>query len=85
MLNAPYDELQRQLAAFIPAARLVTDPLRLLAWGSDASFYRLVPQLVVVVESAKTRCAACSGLLRGAEHTGDVSRCRHQPVGPGAE
>jgi hypothetical protein len=44
MLNAPYDELQRQLAAFIPAARLVTDPLRLLAWGSDASFYRLVPQ-----------------------------------------
>lgn len=51
MLTAPYDALHRQLAGFLPAARLVTDPLRLLAWGSDASFYRLVPQLVVVVEN----------------------------------
>lgn len=50
MLTAPYDELHRRLGAFIPAARLVTDPLRLLAWGTDASFYRLVPQIVVVVE-----------------------------------
>ncbi|MDO9285791.1 MAG: FAD-binding oxidoreductase, partial [Aquabacterium sp.] len=50
MLTAPYDALQRRLAGFIPAARLVTDPLRLLAWGTDASFYRLVPQIVVVVE-----------------------------------
>ena len=51
MLRSPYDELHRQLGAFIPAARLITDPLRLLAWGTDASFYRLVPQLVVVAES----------------------------------
>jgi len=48
-LKPPYDTLLRDLAAFIPAARLVTDPLRLLAWGSDASFYRLLPKLVVVV------------------------------------
>jgi D-lactate dehydrogenase len=51
VLPSPYDELNRRLGAFIPRERLVTDPLRLLAWGSDASFYRLVPQLVVVVES----------------------------------
>ncbi len=51
MLSAPYDELQRQLTAFIPPARLITDPLRLLAWGTDASFYRLVPRIVVVVET----------------------------------
>ena len=51
MLPAPYDELQQRLARFIPAPRRVTDPLRLLAWGSDASFYRLVPKIVVVVES----------------------------------
>lgn len=50
-MQAPYDALHRELGRFIPAARLVTDPLRLLAWGSDASFYRLVPQLVVVVVS----------------------------------
>jgi D-lactate dehydrogenase len=46
-----YDSLQRELAAFIPAERLVRDPLRLLAWGTDASFYRLTPQLIVVVQS----------------------------------
>ena len=51
MLPAPYDQLQRELAAFVPAPRLVTDPLRLLAWGTDASFYRLLPKIVVVVES----------------------------------
>ena len=51
MLRTPYDELYRELGAFIPAARLITDPLRLLAWGTDASFYRLVPKLVVVAES----------------------------------
>ena len=50
-LPAPYDELLRDLAAFIPAERLIADPLRLLAWGTDASFYRLLPKLVVVVES----------------------------------
>jgi D-lactate dehydrogenase len=50
MLKAPYDELARLLARHLPKERLVTDPLRLLAWGSDASFYRLTPQLMVVVE-----------------------------------
>jgi len=50
-LPAPYDGLHRALSAFIPAARLVTDPLRLLAWGTDASFYRLVPRIIVVVET----------------------------------
>ena len=42
--------LTNALAGFIPRERLVTDPLRLLTWGTDASFYRLVPALVVVVE-----------------------------------
>ena len=45
-----YTDLARELGAFIPAPRLITDPLRRLAWGSDASFYRLTPQLMVVVE-----------------------------------
>jgi len=35
------------LAHFLPAARIVTDPLRLVAYGTDASFYRLVPRIVV--------------------------------------
>lgn len=50
-LRPPYDALYHDLASFVPAGRLVIDPLRLLTWGSDASFYRLVPTLAVVVES----------------------------------
>jgi len=38
------------LAHFLPAERIVTDPLRLVAYGTDASFYRLVPRVVAVVE-----------------------------------
>ena len=49
-LAPPYDALYRRLAAYIPADRLITDPLRLLTWGTDASFYRLVPKIVVVVD-----------------------------------
>ncbi|GAD62361.1 D-lactate dehydrogenase [Aquipseudomonas alcaligenes] len=35
----------------IPRERLFDDPLSTLAFGTDASFYRLIPQLVVRVES----------------------------------
>src|SRR5262245_18126433 len=51
MLAARYDQLQRELERTIPRERLVTDPLRTLAYGTDASFYRLVPKLVAIVES----------------------------------
>ncbi len=50
-LPAPYDALHAALAQLLPPARLVTDPLRLLTWGTDASFYRLVPKLVAVIAS----------------------------------
>ena len=46
-----YRALHTSLAAFIPDDRLITDPLRLLTWGTDASFYRLVPAIAVVVET----------------------------------
>jgi len=35
------------LRPHVSAERLITDPARTLAWGTDASFYRLVPQIVV--------------------------------------
>ncbi|CAA7619163.1 Oxidoreductase, FAD/iron-sulfur cluster-binding domain protein [Magnetospirillum sp. LM-5] len=43
--------LIHDLAAFVPDDRLIRDPLRLLAYGTDASFYRLVPKVVVKAES----------------------------------
>ena len=31
----------------LPKDRIYTDELRTLAWGTDASFYRLTPQVVI--------------------------------------
>jgi len=39
------------LSRHLPSERVLTDPLRTLAWGTDASFYRLVPQIVVLARS----------------------------------
>jgi len=50
MLAEPFNSLLKRLSAKIPEARLITDPLRTLAYGTDASFYRLVPKLICKVE-----------------------------------
>ncbi|WP_407333131.1 FAD-binding and (Fe-S)-binding domain-containing protein [Enterovibrio sp. 27052020O] len=39
--------LLEQLGQRIPMARLITDNTRTLAYGTDASFYRLIPEIVV--------------------------------------
>ncbi|MDF2490217.1 MAG: D-lactate dehydrogenase, partial [Pseudomonas sp.] len=46
----------------IPRDRRFDDPLSTLAFGTDASFYRLIPQLVIRVESE----AEVASLLRAA-------------------
>lgn len=46
-----YDALTDALQDTLPADRLVRDPLRTLAYGTDASFYRLIPQLVAIVDT----------------------------------
>lgn len=59
---AAYAALAADLSSAIPARRLITDPLRRLAYGTDASFYRLIPQLVVFIENegeAVALLAAC--------------------------
>jgi len=50
-MKPTYQDFLQQLKAFIPESRLITDPLRTLAYGTDASFYRLIPQIVVRVET----------------------------------
>ncbi|HZZ84105.1 MAG TPA: FAD-binding and (Fe-S)-binding domain-containing protein [Anaeromyxobacteraceae bacterium] len=52
-LPPAYRELHQELARSLPAERLICDPLRTFAFGTDASFYRLVPRLVVQVRSAE--------------------------------
>lgn len=39
----------RELEEIVPDSRLISDPLRTLAYGTDASLYQLVPKLVVRV------------------------------------
>lgn len=51
MGSIDYPLLTRSLAAVLPKTRIATDRLRTLCYGTDASFYRLVPQIVVTVES----------------------------------
>ncbi|MGB0466384.1 MAG: FAD-binding and (Fe-S)-binding domain-containing protein [Pontibacterium sp.] len=52
-MKQQYQAFHDQLRAFIPEKRLICDPLKTLAYGTDASFYRLVPQIVVRVESVE--------------------------------
>jgi D-lactate dehydrogenase len=59
--------LVNKLRRNIPASRIFTDPLYKLARGTDAGFYRLVPDIVVRVESEPEiihliRCCAESGI-----------------------
>ena len=50
MKNA-YREFQKQIEKTIPGDRIITDPLKKVAIGVDASFYRLVPEIIIDVES----------------------------------
>lgn len=51
----------KDIQRHIPSDRIYTDDMRLLAWGTDAGFYRLLPQVVIqsaneteIVEILKT-------------------------------
>ncbi len=50
-MDGNYKILAKALEPHIPREQLIDDDLRTLAYGTDASFYRLVPQLVIKVNS----------------------------------
>ncbi|MFY9955323.1 FAD-binding and (Fe-S)-binding domain-containing protein, partial [Bradyrhizobium sp.] len=51
MSGVDYVALARSLEDITSKARVATDRLRTLSYGTDASFYRLIPRIVVTVES----------------------------------
>lgn len=57
MLSAPYDQFYQQALDIVPEERLITDRFRTLAYGTDASFYRLVPQILVQVKDEREMTA----------------------------
>ncbi len=42
-----YDDFLAEIRQFVPADNIYTDELRTLGWGTDASFYRAIPKVVV--------------------------------------
>jgi len=53
----------QRISSFIPNQRIITDPLRTLAFGTDASFYRLIPKIVVKAANE----SEVSGILKAAD------------------
>ena len=51
MLPENYSRFHTELITFIPKTRVITDPLRTLAYGTDASFYRLTPKIVIKADT----------------------------------
>ena len=56
----------KEIGEFIPSDRIYTDELRCFAWGTDAGFYRMTPQIVVRAKDE----AEVSRLLRTASSHG---------------
>lgn len=52
-----YAAFTEEISGFIPRERQFTDPVRTFAYGTDASFYRLNPRMVV---KARLACASSS-------------------------
>jgi D-lactate dehydrogenase len=46
-----YNKLLDELLKIVPSERIYTDELNKLAFGTDASFYRLIPEIVVKVRN----------------------------------
>ena len=65
-MTEQYRKFVRIASRFIPRDRIYTDALRRLAWGTDAGFYRLIPQ--VVVRSVDEREVARLLRLAGSLH-----------------
>jgi len=51
MLLPQYHDFSNQLSQFLPKERIINDYAKRLAYGVDASFYRLVPQLVLMLDN----------------------------------
>jgi len=51
-LDSSYLTFYKKLLSFLPKQRVFIDSLHTLAYGTDASFYRLIPKIVIWVNNA---------------------------------
>lgn len=52
MLNGKYYEFYEKIKQTIPQSNLFTDKLHTLVYGTDASFYRLIPKIVIKADNS---------------------------------
>ena len=45
--HSPFLAFLEEIKAFVPSGSVYTDELRTLGWGTDASFYRMIPKAVI--------------------------------------
>ena len=76
-----YTNFKADVGKLIPEERLYTDPVKTFAYGTDASFYRLLPQIVVKVhneqEVKEILANGCEAL-----HARHLPRRRYIPLRP---
>ena len=51
MLAPSYQKLKTELSKSIDSKRILDNPLQTLAYGTDASFYRLIPKIVILAHN----------------------------------
>ncbi|HBZ25843.1 MAG TPA: 4Fe-4S ferredoxin [Rikenellaceae bacterium] len=56
MITGKYLQFYKELSKEIPTGSLLHDSLSTLAFGTDASFYRLIPKLIVKVHNENELC-----------------------------
>ncbi|OEF96630.1 FAD-binding and (Fe-S)-binding domain-containing protein [Desulfuribacillus alkaliarsenatis] len=52
-LPSVYQQFYNEISHDIPDDRIIADPLRRIAYGTDGSFYRLIPKLVIKAKTCK--------------------------------
>jgi len=65
-LSEKFQRFYDSVVTVLPAENMITDPLKTLAYGTDASFYRLVPKIVIKSEEESEIAA----ILKAADEHG---------------
>jgi D-lactate dehydrogenase len=56
MLSEKYLAFYKTIGQWIPPENIITDPLKTVTYGTDASFYRLNPKIVINVDNESQVC-----------------------------
>ena len=63
MLTGNYQTFYNTIVESIDASKVFTDKLHTLAYGTDASFYRLIPKIVIKTDNAEEVLAIFNVML----------------------